>query len=95
MPLSTTNPLKGSEVSTQAQDVAWRRVCGPVRRGPVVVTRCNNVWVGPPRGRGYYGNGPRPGPGYGYGAPGPRYGYGAPGPRYGYGGPPRVGIGFY
>lgn len=73
-PLKVANPLAGSEAGTITEDVAWRRVCRPVWRGPYQVVRCNNVWVGPPRR----------GPGF-YGPPPPRYGYygGPPRPYYG------------
>ncbi len=84
-PLTLVNPLQGSDVSSQAENVAWRRVCNPQRRWinghRVVVNRCSNVWVGGGRPGGpRYGYGPGPRPGYG---PGPRVGY-APGPRPGY-----------
>ncbi|QTL02384.1 hypothetical protein J5J86_16490 [Aquabacter sp. L1I39] len=67
-------PLGMARGGVSAEQVAWRRVCRPVRTWwngrPVVVQRCNRVWVGPPRGYGY---GPRPAPRYGnYYAPPPR-----------------------
>ncbi|TCT02400.1 hypothetical protein [Aquabacter spiritensis] len=86
MPLAPTNPLNGVQITSQAQDVAWRRVCKPTSRWVngrrVVTNRCRNVWVGPPRGRNW--NGPRPGYRQGYAPPPPRRGYYAPPPRPGF-----------
>ncbi len=74
-----------ASVGTQAESVAWRRVCRPAtiwRNGRrIVVQRCTNVRVGPPRpgyGRPGYPAAGRPGYGYQGGMGGP-----APGPGWG------------
>lgn len=74
-----------TSVTTPVENVAWRRVCRPVsiwRHGRrIVVQRCTNVRVGPPRpgyGRPGYPAAGRPGYGYQGGMGGP-----APGPGWG------------
>lgn len=77
--LPAAQPLGTAQGSATAEQVAWRRVCRPVQSWwngrPVVVQRCNRVWVGPRPGWSGYGYGPRPGPRYGnyYGPPPGRY----------------------
>lgn len=78
MPLTPSapaaQPLGLAQGTMTAEQVAWRRVCRPVRTWwngrPVFVERCNRVWVGPRPG--WYGYGPRPGPRYGNYGPPPR-----------------------
>ncbi|MGU3493907.1 hypothetical protein ACLBXM_07690 [Xanthobacteraceae bacterium A53D] len=65
-----------SNLQGQVEDVRWRRVCRPVPRWVhgrrIFVQRCNNVWVGPPRGPRYYGRPHGPPPRY-YGGNWRRY----------------------